>query len=173
MPTAEVLLALLRDGPSHGYDVKRGHDHWFPDTRPLAYGQVYSTLGRLERDGLIEVIETKSEGAAERTVYALTELGAARVSEWLAEPESSADRGADELVRKTMAALHSPGGATAFVARQRAAHLHRIRELTDQALPDDPLARLARDHTIAHLDADLRWLDAALERANDTQGGSR
>jgi DNA-binding PadR family transcriptional regulator len=170
MPTAEVLLALLQDGPSHGYDVKRGHDHWFPDTRPLAYGQVYSTLGRLERDGLIEVIETKSEGAAERTVYALTELGAQRVSEWLAEPESSTDRGADELVRKTMAAFHSKGGATSFVSRQRAAHLRQMRELTEAPLPDDPLARLARDHTIAHLDADLRWLEAALDRTHHSQG---
>ena len=172
MPTADVLLALLRNGPSHGYEVKRGHDDWFPDARPLAFGQVYSTLGRLERDGLIEVVETRSEGAAERTVYALTDGGRERVAEWLAEPEALEDRGAEELVRKTVAALHSGKDTAGFVARQRAAHLRRMHELTDAPLPADPLARLARDHTIAHLDADLRWLDAAIDRATTTQEGN-
>jgi hypothetical protein len=55
---------------------------------------------------------------------------------------------------------YNPAG---FLARQRAAHLRQIRELTAGAAPDPP-ARLARDHLIAHLDADLRWLDLAVMR---------
>ena len=47
MATNEVVLALLRRGPAHGYDLKRDHDVWFPDARPIAFGQVYATLGRL------------------------------------------------------------------------------------------------------------------------------
>ena len=64
MATNEVLLALLRIGPAHGYDLKRDHDAWFPDARPLAFGQVYATLGRLERGGLVEVLETRAERRA-------------------------------------------------------------------------------------------------------------
>lgn len=172
MSTAEVLLAVLATGPAHGYEVKRDHDGWFPDARPLAYGQVYSTLGRLERDGLVQVVETRSDGAAERTVYAITDVGSERLAAWLEEPEALVDRGADELVRKTVAALRTGGSElAAFVARQRAAHLSRIRELSQAPPPHDPLARMGRDHRIAHLDADLRWLDAAADRAADLGSG--
>jgi Transcriptional regulator PadR-like family len=52
--TAHVLLGLLAGGPRHGYEIKRVHDERLPQAKPLAYGQVYATLGRLERDGLIE-----------------------------------------------------------------------------------------------------------------------
>jgi len=164
MATNEVVLALLRDGPAHGYDLKRDHDAWFPDARPLAFGQVYSTLGRLERGGLVEVLETRSEGGPERTVYALTERGGQLLSDWLAEPAGPAASSAEEIVRKTVAALRTGADAGGFLARQRAAHLRRMRELTGQPPDGDPAARLARDHLVAHLDADLRWLDLAVER---------
>ena len=164
MATNEVVLALLRNGPAHGYDVKRDHDAWFPDARPLAFGQVYATLGRLERGGFVQILETRTEGGPERTVYALTDSGYRQLSEWLAQPAGSASSSADEIVRKTVAALrtgHDPGE---FLARQRAAHLRRMRELTAQPPEGDSAARLARDHVIAHLDADLRWLELAVER---------
>ncbi|CAN5215660.1 PadR family transcriptional regulator [soil metagenome] len=164
MATNEVVLALLRNGPAHGYDIKRDHDSWFPDARPLAFGQVYATLGRLNRSGHVEVLETRSEGGPERTVYALTERGEEQLRDWLAEPAGPAASSTDEIVRKTVAALRTGTDAAAFLALQRTAHLRRIRELT--APPDDvdPAARLARDHLITHLDADLRWLDLAFER---------
>jgi DNA-binding PadR family transcriptional regulator len=164
MATNEVVLALLRNGPAHGYDLKRDHDAWFPDSRPLAFGQVYATLSRLAGSGLVEILETRVDGGPERTVYALSEAGEQQLSEWLAEPAGPAASNADEIVRKTVAALRTgvdPGG---FLARQRAAHLRRMRELTDRQPDADPAARLARDHLVAHLDADLRWLEAAVER---------
>ena len=64
MATNEVVLALLRNGPAHGYDLKRDHDAWFPDARPLAFGQVYATLGRLERSGHVEVRRDAQRGRA-------------------------------------------------------------------------------------------------------------
>jgi DNA-binding PadR family transcriptional regulator len=164
MATNEVVLALLRSGPAHGYDLKRDHDAWFPDARPLAFGQVYATLGRLERSGHVEVLETRTEGGPERTVYSLTERGEQQLSDWLAEPTGPAASSAEEIVRKTVAALRTGADASAFLTRQRTAHLRRIRELTAQPCNGDPAARLARDHLVAHLDADLRWLDLAVER---------
>jgi DNA-binding PadR family transcriptional regulator len=159
--TNEVLLALLRKGPAHGYDLKRGHDAWFPDARPMAFGQIYATLARLERAGLVDVVETRVEGGPERTVYALSTQGEERLQQWLTEPAAPAAAGTDEIVRKTIAALRTGGDPGAFLAGQRAAHLRRMHELTVAAPERDPTARLARDHLVAHLDADLRWLEAA------------
>jgi DNA-binding PadR family transcriptional regulator len=164
MATNEVVLALLRNGPAHGYDLKRDHDAWFPDSRPLAFGQVYATLGRLAGAGLVEVLETRVEGGPERTVYALSERGEQKLSEWLGEPAGPAASNADEIVRKTVAALRTGDDPGGFLARQRAAHLRRMHELTNGQPERDPAARLARDHLVAHLDADLRWLEAAVER---------
>ena len=59
MESRLTLLGLLSAGPGHGYDLKRSWDHWFAASKPLAYGQVYATLARLVRDGLITQIETE------------------------------------------------------------------------------------------------------------------
>jgi DNA-binding PadR family transcriptional regulator len=163
MATSEVVLALLRLGPAHGYDVKQDHDAWFPDSRPLAFGQVYATLSRLERDGLVEVVETRTDGGPEKIVYALTASGEQHLAGWLAQPSELAATGADEIVRKAVAALRTGGDPARFLAAQRTAHLRRMHELSEDAAGDEA-ARLARDHLIAHLDADLRWLDLAAAR---------
>jgi DNA-binding PadR family transcriptional regulator len=156
----DVVLALLRDRPRHGYEVKHEHDAWFPDARPLAFGQVYATFGRLQRDGLVEVVETRSAGAPERTVYGLTGAGRARLDAWLGEP---APPGSDEIVRKTVAALRTGAGAATYLSAQRAAHLRAVRELATRPPETDLAARLGREHALAHLDADLRWLERAAD----------
>jgi len=170
MADAELLLALLSAGPAHGYDIKRDHDDWFPESRPMAYGQVYATLGRLQRNGLVEVVETRAESGPERTVYALTARGRQQLRGWLAEPAAPAASSTDEIVRKTVAGLRTGADPGEFLARQRAAHLRRMRELTARPPGRDPAARLARDHLVAHLDADLRWLETAVERAGAGRG---
>ena len=163
MSMTELHLALLAGAPRHGYDIKHEHDAWFPDSRPLAFGQVYATLARLQRDGLAEVVETRTDGGPERTVYALTEDGERRLRTWLAEPASATGSGAEEIVRKTVAALHTGIDVQGFVGRQRAAHLRRIRELHQAPPGSGPAERLVREHLIAHLDADLRWLELATD----------
>ena len=164
MSTAELHLALLRAGPRHGYEVKREHDAWFPDARPLAFGQVYATLARLERDALVEVVETRSDGGPERTIYALTARGEQRLQEWLDEPAPAAGTGTEEIVRKAVAALRTDTDVQGYLSRQRAFHLRTMRDLGAAPPGADPGARLLRDHRLAHLDADLRWLELAAER---------
>jgi DNA-binding PadR family transcriptional regulator len=178
MSLGMVLLGVLAGGPAHGYDLKRAHDERFPSSRKLAYGQVYSTLSRLERDGLVETVETAQAGGPERTVYAATAAGEAQLREWLEQTEDPGPYTADELVRKTITALHSRGDADGFLRRQRAVHLDKMRLLTrDRTSVDGAGARIAVDHTIAHLDADLRWLEETRERvgqgmpASERDGG--
>jgi DNA-binding PadR family transcriptional regulator len=168
MSTAELHLAVLAVGPRHGYEVKKEQDAWFPETRHVAYGQVYATLGRLVRDGFAEVVETRREGGPERTVYAVTDAGRDRLRRWLAEPAPPAGAGGEEVVRKVVVALRvvaeSDGVAAALevVVRQRKSYLRRMRSLHD-ASGDEVAERLARRHAVLHLDADLRWLDEVVD----------
>jgi DNA-binding PadR family transcriptional regulator len=174
MSIGYALLGVLASGPAHGYDLKHEHDQRFPGAKPLAYGQVYSSLGRLERDGLVEVVETSQAGGPERTVYALTAAGQQALTEWLTSPEPAGPYPADELVRKTVTALHVGRDAADFLGRQREAHLARMRELVGvQAGLKEPEARIAIDHTIYHLDADLRWLETATARVAAERVGQR
>ena len=85
MSVPNVLLGVLAEGPAHGYDLKRAHDVRFPGAKQLAYGQVYAALGRLERDGLVEVVETGRDGGPERMTYAMTDAGSRALATWLGE----------------------------------------------------------------------------------------
>ena len=169
MATGDALLALLVLGPRHGYDLKRAYDDWFSGLRPMAFGQVYSTLSRLQRDDLIQVAQTETAEGPERTVYELTSAGRTRAQEWLSEPIDPDVPGgatADELIRKTLAAyrLHAdPGG---LVARQRTMHLRAMRALQPASGGEaESLGRIVTgDYRRQHLDADLRWLEATGER---------
>jgi DNA-binding PadR family transcriptional regulator len=165
MSLGDVLLGVLVEGPAHGYDLKREHDERFPASRSLAFGQVYATLARLEQQHLVEVVETRQEGGPERTVYALTEAGKTALGSWLDTTEEPGSYAADELVRKTVTALHAGHDATAFLARQREVHLTAMRRLTTELRDAKTTgAQIAIDHALAHLDAELRWLEDARER---------
>ena len=173
MSLGTVILGVLAAGPAHGYDLKRAHDSRFPSARSLAYGQIYATLARLERDGLVETVETRQEAGPERTVYDLTPAGRAELDDWLAATETPGPYAADELVRKTITALHTGADSSDFLTRQRAVHLEAMRTLTRQrAATTEAGARIALDHTIAHLDADLRWLEETRERIAPDNGGT-
>ena len=170
MSIGHVLLGVLASGPAHGYELKREHDQRFPSAKPLAFGQVYATLARLERDGLVEAAESSQDGGPERTAYALTPGGERELAAWLAEAEPAGPYPADDLVRKTVTALRMGADAAAYLQRQRGAHLRRMRELIAlQEKTADTSARIAVDHVITHLDADLRWLETAAERVAQEQ----
>lgn len=165
MALNQVVLGLLAEGPQHGYDLKRAHDARFAAARPLAFGQVYATLGRLERDGLVERAGTDQDQGPERVVFALTGTGRQVLADWLAEAEEPQRYAADELVRKTVTALALGADAARFLRAQRTAHLEVMRLLlAEQDAVSDVAHRIALDHTIAHLDADLRWLESAHDR---------
>ncbi len=169
MTLAHVLMGVLAEGPAHGYDLKHAYDARFPGGRPLAFGQVYTALSRLEKDGLVEVAETVSEGGPERTTYALTPQGRERLAEWLATSEPAGPYVADELVRKTITALRLGADAAGFLDRQRQVHLAEMRGLLRaQEAADGVAARIVLDHAVAHLDADLQWLETAAARVATT-----
>ncbi|WP_229071688.1 PadR family transcriptional regulator [Actinoplanes sp. DH11] len=173
MSTAHVLLGLLAGGARHGYDLKRAHDERLPQAKPLAYGQVYATLARLERDGFVAQSGQEQDGGPERTSYTLTDLGRARLKDWLTEVEPPAPYVTSTLFSKVVVALLTTDAdrARTYLTRQRAAHMTRMRELTvSKSTPGATVGDVvAADYAIGHLDADLRWLQTTLSRVAELQ----
>ncbi|GAA2884280.1 PadR family transcriptional regulator [Streptosporangium fragile] len=161
------MLGLLVERPKHGYELKREHDRRLPGAKPIAYGQVYATLQRLQRDGFAEVAETVQEGGPERTVYAITEKGLAELTRWLDEVEAPAPHVSSALLSRVVVATATNGAADRYLLRQRAAHLARMRELTSERAAGSPAQALAADYALQHLDADLRWIETAMQRLAD------
>jgi len=126
-----TLLGLLEREPSHGYDLKRDYDTYFGRGKPLPYGQVYATLGRLARDGKAVAGEAEPGGGPDRKRYAITTAGAAEVGAWLAEPSEPEPHLQTVLFAKVVLALILGRPAEAYLDVQREAHLRRMRELTE------------------------------------------
>jgi DNA-binding PadR family transcriptional regulator len=168
MSTAHVILGLLAGGPRHGYDLKRAHDERLPRAKPLAFGQVYATLGRLQRDGYVTEAGQDREGGPDRTSYALTDTGRQHLDIWLSAVEPPAPYVNSEVFSKVVVALlvADADRARGYLVAQRAAHLSRMRELTTaKSQPGASLGDVvAADYAIGHLEADLSWLQTTLDR---------
>lgn len=174
MSTPYVLLGLLAVGPRHGYDLKHAHDARLPRAKPLAFGQVYATLGRLERDGLVSQAGHDRDGGPDRTSFALTDEGRQALQEWLTTVEPPMPHVTSVLLSKVVVTLLVTDAeqARSYLSRQREAHTARLRELT--AIKTEAGSTLgdviAADYGIAHLDADLRWLSTTLDRVAELPG---
>lgn len=158
-----ALLALLDDRPAHGFDLKRRYDALLGQGRELKYGQVYATLQRLERDGLAAGVGVEAGSGAERKLYAVTPEGVSELESWLASAQPTSTRPA-ELFTRVVLALVSGRSATAVLDAHRKAFLDRMRQLTAARHDGDAIDRLAGDYEIAHLEADLQWIELAATR---------
>jgi DNA-binding PadR family transcriptional regulator len=178
------LLALLEQEPMYGYQLRAEFDRATGSTWALNVGQVYSTLARLERDGLVEGQGDDGEG---RTRYAITPAGRAELRGWFDRPVEQANRPRDELAIKLALAVTVPGiDVSRVVQTQRSATLRSLQQLTrlkaehqaeqaqrpvSQQAPDPSgggshrpaAAALSWSLVLESLrfaaDAELRWLD--------------
>jgi len=159
-----TLLGLLEREPSHGYDLKRDYDAYFGRGKPLSFGQVYSTLGRLARDGKVVIGDVEPGEGPDRKRYVITELGATEVDAWLAEPVAAEPHLQTVLFAKVTLALMLDRPAEQYLDAQRAAHLQRMRELTEIKRSGALVDALLADHGLFHLEADLRWIELTSAR---------
>jgi DNA-binding PadR family transcriptional regulator len=159
-----TLLGLLERQPSHGYDLKRDYDTYFGRGKPLPYGQVYSTLARLARDGKVNAGDTEPGGGPDRKRYVITDDGVSEVEAWLAEPVAPEPHLQSVLFAKVVLALMSGRSAEQYLDIQRAAHLQRMRELTVLRRTGATIDALLADHGLFHLEADLRWIELTTAR---------
>jgi DNA-binding PadR family transcriptional regulator len=172
----EVVLAMLAKEPSHGYQLRaRLRQALGPLGEALNAGQVYVTLTRLEKAGLV-VSEPSTTGAdrPDRKTYALTPTGQQRVAEWLAEvgwPKPDLAEFHLKLVAAAAAGLADP---LTIVDTQRRELLRRLRDAQRAAMgePDRSDAALLLEGVVLRLQADLRWLEACEKSWTGRRGGS-
>jgi DNA-binding PadR family transcriptional regulator len=162
-----TLLGLLEREPSHGYDLKRDYDTYFGRGKTLPFGQVYSTLARLARDGKVVVGDLEPGAGPDRKRYVITERGATEVEAWLGEPVEPEPHLRTVLFTKVVLALLLGRPADQYLDAQRAAHLQRMRELTARRRDADLVDALLADHVLFHLEADLRWIDITAARLDE------
>src|SRR4029450_1506036 len=141
-----TLLGLLERRPSHGYDLKRDYDAFFGRGKPLPFGQVYSTLGRLARDGKVVISDVGPGEGPDRKRYVITEVGATEVDTWLTEPVEPEPHLQTILFAKVVLALMLGRSAEEYLDGQRAAHLQRMRELTATKRTGSLVDALLADH---------------------------
>lgn len=163
MSASRALLGLLEAEPSYGYTLKQRYDELFAP-RQLRFGQVYATLGRFERDGLATVVGVEAGAGPDRRRYGITDLGVGELERWLAAPEPLHQSAGNVLFVKTTLALMSGRSATDVLDAQRRVHLERMRELTRSRPKAEALGQLAITYELAHLDADLRWIEETVAR---------
>ncbi|MGH8991167.1 MAG: PadR family transcriptional regulator [Acidimicrobiia bacterium] len=163
MSVRHALLALLSEGPKYGLQLRQEFEAKTGEVWPLNVGQVYTTLQRLERDGLIESDDTEMEGP--QKTFHLTDDGTEELLEWLRTPADDNAPPRDELVIKVLVALTVPGVAVHEVLQVHRRHLiqlmQRYTRLKQDAPPDDIGLALVADAEIFRVEAVIRWLDAA------------
>jgi len=153
------LLALLAHSPRYGYQLRQEFESSTGSTWPLNIGQVYTTLNRLERDGLIEATD---EGDETHRVYALSEAGRAELAAWFESPVPRETPPRDELAIKLALAIRAQDVDVGQVIQiQRLSTIRALRQYTQarEAVRDDIAALLVADSLVFLTESELRWLD--------------
>lgn len=165
MSVRNGLLALLTERPKYGYQLRAEFEQRTGGTWPLNIGQVYTTLNRLERDGLVVATESAEgdEASDDRRRYALTSDGRAESDRWFTSAvlRSSAPR--DELAIKLALAVTVPGvDVQRLIQAQRVETMQTLQSYTRLKAhtdPSDVAWQLSLDSLVFQAEAELRWLD--------------
>ena len=168
------LLALLANGPAHGYELKLAMEQRFGAVLgPLNAGQIYTTLSRLERDGLVDDDAVAQNGRPNKRVYRLTEQGRVELRGWVADSTPQTRLKDDFFIKLVLARAAQIADPLELIDRQRAAYLQALRDLDDVAAQanGDETAALLVEGAALHLEADLKWLDLCEQRM--TNGSDR
>jgi DNA-binding PadR family transcriptional regulator len=154
-----ALLALLARGPAHGYELKQALEQRFGAVLPpLNAGQIYTTLSRLQRDGLVDDDAVQQDGRPNKRVYRLTEAGRAELHGWVQDATPASRLKDDFFIKLVLVQAAEIADPLELIARQRGAYLQALRELGDVT------TALLIEGAALHLEADLKWLDLCEQR---------
>jgi DNA-binding PadR family transcriptional regulator len=171
VPVKHGILGILARSDSHGYELKQAFDLMTGGLWELNVGQIYSTLERMRKDGLVSLSEGGG-GDEDRKVYRITPAGLEELEAWLCRPSAKPRPVRDELlVRLALLLERDPTAALALIDEHRRALHQQMMALTRQKLGltrlqgQDRLRReLTLDAALLHAEADLKWLDACEEK---------
>jgi DNA-binding PadR family transcriptional regulator len=163
MSVRHALLALLSEGSKYGLQLREEFEARTGEVWPLNVGQVYTTLQRLERDGLVE-----SDGDGDDSPqkgFRITSDGAVELARWLRTPPDLASPPRDELVMKVLVALRVPGTDVHEVIQVHRRYLMELMQqwtrIKEAEAESDLGLALVVDAELFRLDAVIRWLDTA------------
>ena len=160
------ILALVAAGHTHGYDLKQALDQQFAGAWPaINVGQIYTTLRRLERDGLVQSQRVTQARRPNKRVYEVTREGRIELENWVSD-SSGGPRLRDEFfVKLVLAQVAGIAEPADLIARQRQHYLQVLRDLdlAAERADEDGTGRLLVEGAVLHLQADLKWLDICEE----------
>jgi DNA-binding PadR family transcriptional regulator len=159
-----VILALLAAGEAYGYELKQAIDSQFGAVwPPINIGQVYATLQRLERDGLVESQTVPQERRPDRRVYQLTEAGRTEMVAWLSAPALGPRLKDDFFVKLVVAKSWGVTDPIELIRHQSQEYFQSLSDLdaliTDRQGSDGAVRQLLIEGAALHLQADIRWLE--------------
>jgi DNA-binding PadR family transcriptional regulator len=158
-----ALLALLSEEPKYGLRLQQEFEERTGEVWPLNVGQVYITLQRLERAGLVESGGEHEAGPQKR--YAITQAGAEELDGWLRTPAAEIPPPRNELVIKVLISLRVPGADVHGIVQAHRRHvielMQRYWRVKAEAADDDVSLALIADAELFRLEGIVRWLDAA------------
>jgi DNA-binding PadR family transcriptional regulator len=163
------LLALLAERPAYGSALRADFERRTGGTWPLNIGQVYTTLARLQRDGLVDEVDRRDDGTV---LYDLTDAGRREVDTWWLTPVRRGEPARDELAIKLALAVTAPGvDVRSVIQRQRTESLRSLQEYTrlkvrtpEPPARDDVAWLLVLDSLVFSAEAEVRWLDHVEQR---------
>lgn len=166
-----AILGFLARSPRHGYELKSEFDLMTGGLWDLNIGQVYSTLERMLKDGLVALDEA-DDGTEDRKVYRVTEAGVQELELWLQRPPLKARPLRDEvLIRLGLLLMREPARAIDLIEAQRRIYHLQMADLTRRKLamreppgPERLRRELVVDAAIAHTEADLHWLESCEQK---------
>ncbi len=169
MSVRQSLLAILGQGPCYGYQLRSEFDRRTGSSWPVNVGQIYTTLDRLERDGLVAKGDTDDQG---HVYYEITQAGRDEAESWLRSPVNRPSGTRDELLLKIALAATLPDvDVVAIVETQRSATFAALEALRkaraeDVAAPDgaELATQLVADALLFQAEAEVRWLDHVRDR---------
>ena len=174
MSVRHALLALLSEGPKYGLRLREEFEAGTGEVWPLNIGQVYTTLQRLERDGLIESDDDDERDSPQKR-FRITPEGEHELAAWLRTPPDMSSPPRDELVIKVLVALRVPGTDVREVIQAHRRYLVQLMQqwtrIKDADAGRDLALGLAVDAELFRLDAVVRWLDAADGRVKRAAAG--
>jgi DNA-binding PadR family transcriptional regulator len=176
MSVRHALLALLSEGPKYGLQLREQFEANTGQVWPLNVGQVYTTLQRLERDGLVAALgDTGELVPGPQKAYRITEAGSAELAQWLRVPPDLSTPPREDLVMKVLIAVRVPGTDVSEVIQAHRRYLVQLMQEWTRLKEDDNDRDLAFalvvDSELFRLDSVVRWLDAAETRLRRALAG--
>ena len=163
MSIRHSLLALLSEGPKYGFQLRQEFETSTGEVWPLNVGQVYTTLQRLERDGLAQSDDVEEDERQKN--YRITPEGGEELSQWLRTPPDLSEPPRDELVIKVLVASRLPDVDVYDVIQVHRRYIVQLMQQWTRMKEDesqfDLAFALAVDAELYRLDSVIRWLDSA------------